>query len=243
MMNGTMPSVSTWEQGEALLDTRQFPDIAEFTTELCPEIFARDPTSPTAVVPDQDSARTLSPLTPSFSDIGDASLKELLGAWGEEYGAAAPSPSPSRLPSPALVKIKDLACNVKQEPGVRVPPQPTKTTPKPKPKPRSRPRDNAKISPRVQKMFPRETLRCSADEWKTYRKKIRALTKDEQQQVSVLRRKELSCVYAENARQRRIRSLREFGKDNAKLSSELAQEKQKSASLARELAWYKAKFG
>jgi len=232
-MDMMIPSTTAGYDAEALLEG-QFPDLGEFETTLDPDIFA-NPSSPTAVVPDQDSARALSPSTPTFSDIGDASLKELLGTWGDDDSAVSASASVMSPSLSEMINIEGLAHDIKQEQELAPPP--------PAPPKSTKPRSRAKISPKIEAMFSKETLRCSADEWKTYRKKIRTLTKDEQQQVSSLRRKELSCVYAEKARQRRIRNLREGAEDNAKLKKKLVSLEQKYSSLARELARYKAKFG
>jgi hypothetical protein len=91
--------------------------------------------------------------------------------------------------------------------------------------------------------FPKAALRSSATEWKTWRKKVKALDRSTRKAVAAVRRRELSCVYAERARQARITNIKLAKDDAERLQIELDAERTKSASLARQLEELRACCG
>jgi hypothetical protein len=71
--------------------------------------------------------------------------------------------------------------------------------------------------------FPVEVLRAGRDEYKlALRTDGPKLTRPQMLRLRELRRKELSCVYADNARHRRIGRMEELEQEVAKLKAENA---------------------
>jgi len=103
--------------------------------------------------------------------------------------------------------------------------------------------DKKALAAHVQLMFPKAALRSSPAEWKVFRSRVKGLSKDEQRMVATLRRKELSCVYAEKARQRRIKKMKSSGEDNQQLRDLLDVKDSRIASLEKQLADLQRKSG
>ena len=62
---------------------------------------------------------------------------------------------------------------------------------------------------RIASLFPRSVLRLNPADWKTYRQSVQGLSRQDEKVIQNLRRKELSCVYAERARQKRLHKLKD----------------------------------
>jgi hypothetical protein len=76
----------------------------------------------------------------------------------------------------------------------------------------------------IKKHFPIEVLRGSKDVYKVVlRTHGQSLTKQQMVRLRELRRKELSCVYADNARHRRIGRMAELEQQVAQLEAENAE--------------------
>jgi hypothetical protein len=105
------------------------------------------------------------------------------------------------------------------------------------------PADSPALKAYVQRLFPKDALRSSPSEWKLFRTKVKGLGKEEQKMVATLRRKELSCVYAEKARQRRIKTAKCTGEANQQLERELAASRDENSKLRAELAALRKKCG
>jgi hypothetical protein len=148
-------------------------------------------------------------------------------------GRATPSPfstssEGSSCEMPRMIKDEELALLLQ-------PPQASQPTPEAD--------DQPALTARVQQMFPKMALRSSPCEWKVFRSRVKGLSKAEQKVVATLRRKELSCVYAEKARQRRIKNLRSTGEDNQKLKAMLDAKDNHIASLEKQLRDLRKKSG
>lgn len=104
------------------------------------------------------------------------------------------------------------------------------------------PKDKAVL--RLLRMFPRELLQSSSATWKaTVKDRMDSLSTADQKTLASLRRKELSCVYAEKARQTRIQNMQNYAASEHKLKSENHKLREINQQLREELNEMKAKHG
>jgi len=100
--------------------------------------------------------------------------------------------------------------------------------------------DNLSGESRVQALFPRNVLRLSPADWKMYRQSVKGLSRNDEKVIQGLRRKELSCVYAERARQKRLHQLKDATGIIGSLKSKVASLSAENASLRKQLQQLKA---
>lgn len=157
---------------------------------------ASTPSSPEpSVVPDSDD------LSNMFEDPGLALGEDILSMFNDIPSSEIScgyTISPSLLlPSPVV----NMFAKVKAE-----------ETPQPPPKPAGPSADDMRllevttVDSNLYKSFPRAILRGDKEVYKRHRSmifKTKTLTKLQKERLALLRRKELSCVYADKARQRK----------------------------------------
>jgi hypothetical protein len=94
------------------------------------------------------------------------------------------------------------------------------------------------------RLFPRSILRASREEYKqAFRANAQYLSKELKARLRVLRRKELSCVYADSARHTRIKSMKKSSIDIEQLRLENEQLTGENLSLRTQLEEMKRMVG
>lgn len=99
------------------------------------------------------------------------------------------------------------------------------------------------VRKRLLRMFTKEELRSEPDQWKyVHRPRTRMLSSLEADFISELRRSELSCVYAERQRQRKLSKMKSANDEIQTLRKENTQFAIENKRLRDEVQALKAKY-
>ena len=98
------------------------------------------------------------------------------------------------------------------------------------------------LTGRLAQIITRQTLRCGPNEWRAVRAKLSDITAEEDQMIHELRRKAMSCVYAERSRKKRLGKLKDVTGRVGELDQRNRSLEAENLSLRRQLADVKAEL-